>query len=146
MKPFSGCVAQDGFLPCSLDFIWDIGFCTASPYNIQGLQVSPSELITLLGSMHSKSISSRVHFRLFRFPVRWPDYLYPVASGANDIYSSSSSIKVHASGFWLAWHKVSPWPSSAKVATLSFLGFRWYDLPPGNLNDFLWIVLTRLSF
>jgi len=32
------------------------------------------------------------------------------------------------------------------VATLGFLGFGWFDLSPGNLKGFLWMVLTRISF
>jgi len=86
-----------------------------------------------------------VHIRLFRFPVRWPYYPDAVASGASERYSTSSSIKVHASGLWLAWREVSPQLSSATAATLGFLGFRWFILPPGNLNDFLWMILTPNS-
>ena len=96
--------------------------------------------------MHSKGLSCRVHFRLFRFPVRWPDYRPAVASGANERHSSSSSIKVNASGLWLACREVSPRLSSAMAATLGLLGFVWFDLPPHNCNDIFRMVVTRISF
>jgi len=70
-----------------------------------------------------------------------PPPLVPVSS-----YNSSSSIKVHPSGLGLACHEVSPWLSSATAATLGFLGFGSLDLPPGNLNDFLWMVLSGIAF
>jgi len=146
VNPFWGRVAQGGFHRCSLDFIWDIDFWTSLPYKTQVLPVSQSELITLLGSMHSKGMSWRAHFRLFRFPVRCPDNPHAVASGATEGYSSSSSKKVLASGLWLACREVSAPASSTTAATLGFLGFGWFDLPPGNLNDFLWMVLTLISF
>jgi len=70
-----------------------------------------------------------------------PSLVMPVS-----FYNFSSSRKVHALGLWLACREVSPRLSSATAATLGFLGLGWFDLPPGNLNYFLWIVLTRISF
>jgi len=61
-------------------------------------------------------------------------------------YCSLSSIMVHASCLGLASREVSPPRSSATAATLDFLGMGWLDRPPSNLNNFLWMVLTRISF
>ena len=96
--------------------------------------------------MHSKSMSRRIHFRLIRFTVGCPDYPHAVTCGASNRYSSSSSIMVYASGLWLACREVSPRLSPATAATPGVLHFRWFDLPPGILNNFLLMVLTRISF
>ena len=55
-------------------------------------------------------------------------------------------MKVHGSGLWLACPEVTPRLSSAMAGTLGFLGFGSLDYPPGNLNDFLCMVQTRISF
>jgi len=91
-------------------------------------------------------MSCKVYFRLFRFQVQWPDSPHAVASGATKRYSASSSIKGHASSLWLAGRQVAPRLSSATAATLGFLGFGWFVLPRRNLHDFLWRVLTQISF